>query len=144
MSIAIGTYVEETNQFLRQLATELGDPSDIDHAGRVVIAVFHTLRERISVEESMHLVSQLPMILKGVYVHGWDLSRRMIQADTLDEFLNEIRDHANRTQERDFGEREQTRDNVKAVLRVIQNYVSEGEISHIKAQLPREIAALFE
>jgi uncharacterized protein (DUF2267 family) len=144
MSINTGKYVEEVNLFLKQVAQELGNPGDIDHAGRVTTSVLHTLRERISVEESIHLISQLPMILKGIYVDGWDISRELSQSDTLDEFLDDIREHNMRTAGRDFGNDQQTRDNVRAVLRVMKNYVSEGELNHIKEQLPKSIAELFD
>jgi uncharacterized protein (DUF2267 family) len=144
MAINIGKYVEEVNLFLKQVAQELGNPSDIDHAGRVTTSVLHTLRERISVEESIHLISQLPMILKGIYVDGWDISREMRQSDTLDEFLDEIREHNLRSAGRDFGNDQQAREHVKAVLRVMRNYVSEGELNHIKDQLPKPIAELFD
>jgi uncharacterized protein (DUF2267 family) len=144
MSINIGKYIDETNRFLHQLATELGNPNDIDHAGGVTVAVLHTLRERISIEESMHLISQLPILLKGIYVDGWDISREMSQADTLDEFLDEIRQHALKTQAIDFGNQQQAVENVRAVLRVMQSYVSSGELQHIKEQLPGSIASLFD
>jgi uncharacterized protein (DUF2267 family) len=144
MAINTGKYVEEVNHFLRQVATELGNPEDTDHAGRVTIAVLHTLRERISVEESIHLISQLPIILKGIYVDGWDISREMSEADTLDEFLEGIRQNAPRTQARDFGNDQEAREKVKAILRVMRNYISTGEMNHIREQLPDRLGVLFE
>lgn len=144
MSINTGKYVGEVNLFLKQVAEELGNPGDIDHAGRVTIAVLHTLRERITVEESLHLISQLPMILKGVYVDGWEISRDLNGSDTLDEFLDNIREHSPATAARDFGNNQQAREQVMAVLRVMSKYVSIGEMQHIRQQLPEPIAALFE
>ena len=145
MAININKYADDARVFLRQVAQELGNRDDVDHAARVTVAVLHTLREKISVEESIHLISQLPLILKGVYVDGWDITREfMSEANTLEEFLDEIREHAPRTAGRDFGDNQQTRENVIAVLRVMRNYVSEGEMNHIKQQMPKSIAVLFE
>ena len=144
MSINTGKYVEEVNSFLQQLTQELNTPGDTNHAGRVTIAVLHTLRERIPVEESIHLISQLPMILKGIYVDGWDISRELSQADTLDEFLDEIREHAPFKDGKDFGNNQQARENVRAVLQVMRNYVSDGEMQQVKNAFPRQLAeALF-
>ena len=56
MAINTGKYVEEVNLFIRQVAQELGNPEDTDHAGRVTVAVLHTLRERIPVEEYILLI----------------------------------------------------------------------------------------
>jgi uncharacterized protein (DUF2267 family) len=145
MAININKYADDAQVFLRQVAQELGSIDDVDHAARVTVAVLHTLREKISVEESIHLISQLPLILKGVYVDGWDITREfMSESETLEEFYDEIREHALRTAERDFGNNQQTKKNVTAVLKVMRNYVSEGEMNHIKQQMPKSIAVLFE
>lgn len=144
MAINTGKYVEDVNLFLRQVAQELGEPDNMDHAARVTVGVLHALRVNISVEESMHLISQLPLILKGVYVDGWNISREMSQSNSLEEFLDDVRMQVLPTSERDFGDNEQASKNVRAVLRVMRNYVSEGEMRHIKQQLPKPIAALFE
>lgn len=61
-------YVGEASLFFKEVARELGYPEDTDHAARVTTAVLHTLRARTTAEESMHLVSNLPMILKDIYV----------------------------------------------------------------------------
>jgi uncharacterized protein (DUF2267 family) len=140
----IGKYVEEANLFFKEVAAELQTPDDIGHASRVTTAVFHTLRDRITVEESMHLISNLPMILKGIYVDGWKITRQADRTDTLDEFLDEVREHAPREAGRDFGGHQMARDTVKGVLRVLRKYVDEGEIRHIQQQLPEGVAALFE
>ena len=144
MAINTGKYVEEMNYFLNQVARELGTPNDLDHAGRLIVAVLHTLRDRITIDESMHLISQLPMILKGVYVDGWDISREINRTKTLDEFLDDVRAHIPRSAPRDLGDNQQAKDNVRAVLLITRNYISEGEMQHIREQLPEPIAALFD
>lgn len=140
----INKYVEEASIFFKQVANELGNPEDTDHAFRVTTAFLHTLRERISPGESMHVISQLPMILKGIYVDGWKLSENVSNAKTLHEFLDEVRAHTNRTAARDFGDDMQARDQLTAVIRVMRKYIDEGEIRNIKVQLPEPIAELFE
>ena len=66
-------YIGKANEFLKEVARELGTPEDTDHAYRIMSSVFHTVREVLSPEESLHLISQLPMFLKAVYVNGWHL-----------------------------------------------------------------------
>jgi uncharacterized protein (DUF2267 family) len=139
----INKYTEEANRFFKDVARELGNANDIPHAMRVTTSVLHTLRERISLEESFHVISQLPMIIKGIYVDGWDISRQVNRIDTLQEFLDELRDHSAKDPARDFGNDAQAAECVKAVVHVMRNYVSEGEMIHIKDQLPKEIAELF-
>jgi uncharacterized protein (DUF2267 family) len=137
-------YVEEATLFFKEVALELGNPNDINAAGRVTAAVLHTLRERLTVEESMHLISNLPMILKGIYVDGWKITKQAYHADTLGEFLNEVREHSRVDPGRDFGGDDTARERVQAVTRVLRRYVDEGEIRHIKQQLPEGVAVLFD
>lgn len=135
-------YAQEGNLFIKKVADELGIPHDIDHAFRVTQAVLHTLRDRITIEESQHLISQLPMAIKAVYVHDWKLGKKREKYETRQEFLNSIYEHGGRTVGRDFDDEPQAK--IQAVFRVIKNYVSEDEIAHVKNQLPQEIAELLE
>jgi uncharacterized protein (DUF2267 family) len=139
----INKYAEEAHKFFRDVATEIGNPNDTDHAGRVTTAVLHALRERITPEESMHIISQLPMILKGIYVDGWKITKQLNNSETIEDFLNDIRSQNLRTAGRDFGDDQQARETVTAVLNVMKQYVDEGEINHIKQQLPEPLAELF-
>src|SRR5690606_18960502 len=134
-------YVEEGNVFLKKVAEQLDTPYDRQHAFRVVQAVFQALRDRITVEESMHLISELPMILKAVYVNGWKISKERRDSSTIEEFLQEVLERS-QTPGRDFGS--DPRKEVVAVFRVIREYVSPGEYAHVKGQLTPEIAELLE
>lgn len=132
-------HLEEANRFIKSLAEELGRPGDFDHAARVTRAVFRTLRQRIVPEESMHLISQLPLILKGMYVDGWDISRPLSNARNMYEFMEEVRANTDRAADYDFGD-ENAVEKIRAVFTVLRQYVSEGEMNHVKHELPQEIA----
>jgi uncharacterized protein (DUF2267 family) len=136
--------IQKGNEFLNEIATALGNPDDQDHAYRVLSAVFNALRNRITVEESVHLIAQLPMLIKAFYVDGWKISSNQRSSSTLEGFLECVKDQNPRTAGRDFGNNEDTRKAVEAVIKVLKNYVTEGEINHIKAQLPEEIAEILE
>lgn len=130
--------------FLKEIAKELDTPEDIPHAGRVLVAVLHALRDRITTEESIHLISQLPMYIKAVYVDGWKTSKNYPKIKRKEEFLADVRSQTERTAERDFGDFQNTRREVEAVFKVLKNHVSEGEINDIKSQLPEGIVELWE
>jgi uncharacterized protein (DUF2267 family) len=38
-------------------------------------AVLHALRDRLTIAEAAHLAARLPMLIRGIYYHGWDLLR---------------------------------------------------------------------
>ena len=134
-------YAQEGNAFLKELAATLGAPDDKEYAFRVMQAVFHTIRDRITMQESLHLISELPMALKGVYVNNWSFQDKPEKYETKAEFFERIRD-ATITDEVDFGSNPE--DEVKAVFNVLSQKVSPGEMGHVKGQLPEEIAELVE
>lgn len=138
------TYSQKANQFLNETAQELGNPEDRGHAERVTMAVFHTLRDVITPEESMHLISQLPLYLKAAYAENWKISQEPKRIRTIEEFLADLREHRGRTAARDLGNDDTARQKASAVFRMLKKYVSEGEISHVKVQLPPPLLELWE
>jgi uncharacterized protein (DUF2267 family) len=134
-------YAQEGNAFLRKVASQLGDPDDSRHAFRVVQAIFHALRDRITMEESLHLISELPMALKAVYVNNWKFSDKPETYETKSEFFERIK-KADITDEIDFGSNPE--EEVKAVFGVLSENITEGEFRHVKGQLPKEIAEIME
>jgi uncharacterized protein (DUF2267 family) len=135
-------YTEKANEFVKEIARELGTPEDTDHAYRVMTAVFHTVREILSPEESLHLISQLPMFLKAVYVNGWRLKPKN-KIRTMDEFIECLILQNPRTGPEDFGEDERAKQKVRAVLHVVKSHVNTGEIQDIIDQFPMELAELW-
>jgi len=134
-------YAQEGNVFLKEVAAALGAPDDQEHAFRVIQAVFHTLRDRITMEESLHLISELPMALKSVYVNNWHFRDKPEKYETKYEFFERIKT-IDLSDEIDFGTDPEKE--VKAVFSVLSHRISEGEMDHVKGQLPTEIAALIE
>lgn len=134
-------YAKEGNEFINKVAEQLGAPGDKARAFRVTQAVLHALRDRIIIEESMHLISELPMVLKAMYVNGWNISKERNSSSTLDDFLSDIWNET-KTADADFGSNPE--EEVRAVFRVIKSCISAGEIEHVKGQLTPEIAQLLE
>lgn len=121
-----------------------GAPDDLDRALRILTAFFHTLRDNITAEESMHFVAQLPMLLKAIYVDGWKLAHKSGGGHTLAAFLDEVRIKCGTSAGSDLGSDHRAAITLQNVLGVLRNYISEGELEDIRAQLPEEIASLFE
>jgi hypothetical protein len=68
----------------------------------ILRAVLHTLQQYLTVEESLQVVSQLPVMLKAVHVDGWKLSNKPRHIKRVDEFLREVRTE-NRTLNHSIG-----------------------------------------
>jgi uncharacterized protein (DUF2267 family) len=134
---------QRAGAFLNEIALELETPNDTAHAGRVLTSVLHCLRDMITPQESLDLISQFPLYIKSIYVDGWRIPEKPHRLKKLEDFLMSVKSHAGQTQEKDFGDIENTKKEVEAVFKVIKKHISAGELKDIKAQLPGEIAMLL-
>ncbi len=137
-------YAEKGNRFIKELARELGCPDDKKKAGRVLKAVLKALRNRLSHEESMHLLAQLPMCIKAVYVDGWKLSRTPQKIKDVSEFVDEVMRYDAARAQQDFETKDEAIKAIKAVFHVIKGHISDGEAQDIEAELPKRLKELWE
>lgn len=135
-------YAYEARKFIGEVATELGDPVDLEQADRITTAVFHTLRELLTPEESLHLIAQLPMMVKAIYVNGWHINKKD-RIRSMDEFVERLMLQHPRAAARDFGSNEKAMERARAVFKVVRNHIATGEVEDIIAQFPPELAALW-
>ena len=134
-------YVPEANRFLKEVAHELGNAADANHAYRMLRNVLHTIREILSLEESSHLISQLPLLIKGVYVDGWKMQTNK-RIRSRKEFLERLRSKSD-LPDTDLSNDEEAINKVQGVLYVLQQYISAGEMAHIINQFPAELTELW-
>lgn len=142
MTINFEHYAQKGNLFLNELAAELGT-GDRDQAARITRAVFHTLRDTITVHESLQLLAQLPMALKAVYVDGWRIENHK-RLKSEEEFLFNIANEDSINAWKDFSDITGVRIAVIITFRVMRNYVSDGEFNDIQAVLPDAVKYLVE
>jgi uncharacterized protein (DUF2267 family) len=135
-------FAQEANKFIREVAEELDDTKDTDKAYRVTTVVLHSLRDLITTEESIHLVAQLPMFLKAVYVSEWHLPVKK-RPKTMQEFIEQLRIKSGRTAQNDFGDDETAVNSAKSVLKVMKQYVDPNETEDIISQFPLELLELW-
>lgn len=106
MSLDFEKYASKGNEFVKLVAEDLKVPRE--KAGRIIRAVLHSLRNRISHEESFQLMAQLPMVLKGVYVDGWKFDKDFNRISHLDDYLDEVRREDGGLAGYDFGNNRKT------------------------------------
>jgi uncharacterized protein (DUF2267 family) len=137
MSLDFEKYAAKGNEMVNMVAEDLKVPGD--KAGRILRAVLHAMRNRLNIDESLQVVAQLPMALKGVYIDQWDPWHSFHRIHHIDEFINEVRKYDKTTASYDFGNDESARLAVKAVFRTLNYYLSAGEFRDVIAVLPREL-----
>lgn len=133
---AVERSVEKMNVWLGELAGDM-EGAGRPEAYRVLRAVLHNLRDRLTVDESAQLAAQLPMLVRGIYYEGWDPSRVPAPYHSADEFLKRVAVEAHLA-----GETEASYA-VAAVARLLGSHVSAGEIEDVLLVLPQPIRALF-
>jgi len=119
-------------EFLNKVQDRIG-PTQPDEARRAIIATLETLGECISGGEANDLAEQLPEELKEPLQPAGEDNEEF----SLDEFLR-------RVSEREDVDTDAVRNHASAVMTVLGEAVTGGELDNIRAQLPQEFEPLFE
>lgn len=125
------------DEFIQRVQEKAGLESS-EEAVRVTKAVFETLGERLYRTEQSQLAAQLPKGIKEFFVARQppENTRRDVQGFSLEEFYNRVSARAK------IGHPHAVRQ-TKAVMAVLQEAASSGQIEDVKRELPAEYAALF-
>lgn len=144
MGIDFDKYAMKGNEFINILARKLGDENNRDRAGRILRSVFAMLRNHISLEESIQLLAQLPVAIKGVYVDGWSLSHSRERIRTFDGLVNEVASKEGSIIWRDFSNRDEIINAIRAVVETMAHYVSKEELIEAFGTFPKGLKESFQ
>jgi uncharacterized protein (DUF2267 family) len=118
------------NEFIKKLQSTTG-LVDEEAAVRATEATVSTLSERISAEEAMDMAAQLPEEIKQ-YTDVDEHAQRF----SVDEFFD-------RVSKKEGANRKEAEQHSRAVMSVLNDAVTSGEIEDIKDQLPDDFDILF-
>jgi uncharacterized protein (DUF2267 family) len=141
MVLNFDDYRHKGIKFYRRIAREL-QTQDLGYADRLVTTLLNVLRERVSLEESLEIISFLPMHVKGVYVHGWKLNNSPKRLSNEEEFLNAIRIKYPHTAGYQPGNDETLRHDLRAVFRIIRQEAGNGGVADLRQKLPAAVHGL--
>lgn len=132
---AFDTTLQKTAVWLKEIMKDLGS-KDRHLAYLALRATLHALRDRLTVEEAVHLGAQLPMLVRGFYYEGWTPSGKPVKVKKAG-FLVAIGDC--------FGpgvppDPERV---ARAVFKVLAHRVTAGEIKDVKHLLPKGLRDLW-
>lgn len=128
---------EKANIWLQDVASELGD-GDLQHSYRVLRAVLHVLRDRLTIEVAAKLAAQLPTLIRGIYYEDWDPSRKPMPPHTVDTFLEHV------VSEGRFSGENEASLAVTAVAAVLRKRLTLDETDAVLAVMPEKIRVLVE
>lgn len=129
--------VEKTQQLLHNIEEQLQWISHKGIAYAALKAVLHTLRDRLSITQSAHVSAQLPLLVRGMFYEGW-CPAKVPKKMNKGQFLSSIQSQLPvRVEER-------IEDVVRAVATALRQFIDEGEFRKVRAELPNDIAELFQ
>jgi uncharacterized protein (DUF2267 family) len=126
--------LETTKHWLEEVREQMG-LDDEQRAFRVMRAVLQVLRDRLTVEEAAQFAAQLPMLLQGVYYHGWTPAGKPLKIRSRQEFLDQVGEGLLREHDPEEA--------CRTVFRVLQEKMTRGEIEDVKRILPESIRDLW-
>ena len=130
--------LEKMNQhaaiWIEDMMAEL-HTENADKAMHALRAGLQALRDRLSVDEAAHLSAQLPLIVRGMFFEGWDPTGKPLRIRHREDFLALVREK--------FGRDDAAANEiVRALFRVLQRRVSQGEITDVMTGLPQDLVDL--
>lgn len=132
-------HLEVANRWLAELGQRLGLPADESRrAVHALRAGLHAIRDRLPACEVLDLGAQLPTLIRGLYYEGWTLRNDPTRIRNRTAMIARV--------EAELGsdERLDAIDVLRAVIHLLVQHVSAGELADVVATLPRSIAALWE
>jgi uncharacterized protein (DUF2267 family) len=143
MSLHFYSYARKGYEFIEEVALEL-KTGDSDKASRMTRSVLRAIRHRLTIEESFHLLAQLPMALKGIYVDGWKVSLNFCQLDHVSDFISEVIKEDAHAAGRDFSSKSDVKDAIVAVFKVLSRHLSDDEMKELLEVLPQDLQLLLQ
>ncbi len=129
--------LQTTHTWLNEIGECDGIGPDKQRAYHALRAVLFALRDRLTVEEAAHLVSQLPILVRGIFWDAYRPAGKPERIRTQEDFIAKVAEHLGQIGPMD------PRGAARAVFRVLDRHVPRGEMDEVKQQLPEEIRVLF-
>jgi uncharacterized protein (DUF2267 family) len=130
--------LQTTHIWLDELMQDEAVCPDRQVAWHVLGVVLRAVRDRIPLELAVHLGSQLPLLVRGLYYDQWHAPRHMDdKSRSLEAFLEPIGKQLAHTRPVDPSKATQ------AVFRILLRHVNPGQIEKVKHALPGEVQAIW-
>ncbi len=133
---AFDTTIQKSEIWIKEIQNRMKLP-DRHKSVRVLRAVLHSLRDRLTIDEGAHLSAQLPILIRGLYYEGWRPSEVPVKYRTREELLLLISDELDNDRTIDPEKA------VNAVFAAIKAQISPGEIERIGELLPPDIQKMW-
>jgi uncharacterized protein (DUF2267 family) len=125
---AVDHTVHLTNEWLKQISDRL-NWDNRQRAYRLLRVTLQTLRDWLSINEAADLGAQLPMLIRGIYYEGWNLSAAPAKQRSKADFVARV-EKAFETDPIDNVEEALT-----AVFITMNDHITKGEVDDVRLSL---------
>jgi len=132
------SHLDVANRWIKELIENLDlSPTDYQRALHALRAGLRAIRDRLPANEVHDLGAQLPTLIRGFYYEGFTLRRDPKQIRDRAAMIARVKKELGPDQHLD------PVDVLRAVIHLLVEHVSDGEIRDVLATLPKPIAALW-
>lgn len=128
--------VQTTQEWLKDLA-EQGHLEDESQAYSVLRAVLHTLRDRLTVDETADAASQMPTLVRGIFYENWKPSQCPKKYSEPEKFYEQVRHELRQ------GTKVDAHHATEAALSLLDRHLSQGQVRQIRNMLPEELRTVW-
>ena len=128
--------IQTTSIWLKEISAVIGPDRQL--AWKVLSTVLHKLRDRLPYEVSVHLGSQLPLLVRGVYYDQYRPVDQQNKNRHASEFIGEVGKWLADVRPVD------PKLAIIAVFGVLDRHIDAGQVAKVKNTLPHEIRDLWE
>lgn len=134
---SLDTAPQVVAEWLNELCDDLGW-SGKQRAYMLLRETLHAIRDFLTVDEAADLAAQLPMLLRGIFYHGWDPSSTPVKPRNKSDLLARIE------QKFDKDPLEDPERAIGAVLDLLRRHISWGEFDQVKHAMRKPIQELWD
>lgn len=127
--------VQITNVWLTEIMDDLGPDRQV--AWHALGAVLRATRDRLPVDLSAHLGSQLPLIMRGAYYDQFQPASQPRVSRSVDDFLARVQDDLR------FSRPVNCKDAARSVFKVMAHHLDPGQTCKVWHALPEEVRELW-
>jgi uncharacterized protein (DUF2267 family) len=128
--------IQTTNIWLNEISAVIGPDRHL--AWKVLSTVLHKLRDRLPVELSAHLGSQMPLLVRGAYYDQYKPAAQPGACRHEEEFTAEVAEWLSDARPVD------PRLAIAAVLCLLDRHVDQGQVAKVKGALPKHLRQMWD
>ncbi|MFP4089479.1 MAG: DUF2267 domain-containing protein [Cyclobacteriaceae bacterium] len=130
--------------FMHLLQQRLGTEDNWDKTTRILKGILHTLRDNMQVGEAINALAQMPLFLKGIFVDEWKYSAEPEKLRSLNKYVEAVQNRKEIVEFKDLPDEEAVIHASKEVISLLSEYLSEGQMEHIKSNMHKDLHFIFD